>query len=59
MSTRLITLFKVPILKVKLFFFLFSGYMSLEYAINGVVPVKTDVYGSGVLLLEILKWDEE
>jgi len=33
--------------------------MSLEYAINGVVPVKTDVYGSGVLLLEILKWDEE
>ncbi|RDX63218.1 Acidic endochitinase, partial [Mucuna pruriens] len=36
-------------------FYLFgSGYMSPEYAINGVVSVKTDVYSFGVLLLEIL-----
>ncbi|KAK7400912.1 hypothetical protein VNO78_12221 [Psophocarpus tetragonolobus] len=30
------------------------GYMSPEYAINGVVSVKTDVYSFGVLLLEII-----
>ncbi|TKY64498.1 Cysteine-rich receptor protein kinase 10 [Spatholobus suberectus] len=30
------------------------GYMSPEYAINGIVSVKTDVYSFGVLLLEIL-----
>lgn len=28
--------------------------MSPEYAINGVVSVKTDVYSFGVLLLEVI-----
>ncbi|XP_031268735.1 cysteine-rich receptor-like protein kinase 10 [Pistacia vera] len=30
------------------------GYMSLEYAINGIVSIKTDVYSFGVLVLEIV-----
>ncbi|XP_019458282.1 PREDICTED: G-type lectin S-receptor-like serine/threonine-protein kinase CES101 isoform X1 [Lupinus angustifolius] len=30
------------------------GYMSPEYAMNGVVSIKTDVFSFGVLLLEIL-----
>ncbi|XP_020202808.1 G-type lectin S-receptor-like serine/threonine-protein kinase CES101 isoform X2 [Cajanus cajan] len=30
------------------------GYMAPEYAINGVVSIKTDVFSFGVLLLEIL-----
>jgi len=35
-------------------FDLFSGYMAPEYAINGVVSIKIDVFSFGVLLLEIL-----
>eukprot|EP00268_Persea_americana_P038245 TRINITY_DN37849_c0_g1_i4.p1 TRINITY_DN37849_c0_g1~~TRINITY_DN37849_c0_g1_i4.p1 ORF type:complete len:172 (-),score=24.31 TRINITY_DN37849_c0_g1_i4:51-566(-) len=31
-----------------------SGYMSPEYAMEGVVSVKSDVYSFGVLLLEIV-----
>ncbi|KAJ0075140.1 hypothetical protein Patl1_33360 [Pistacia atlantica] len=30
------------------------GYMSPEYAMNGIVSIKTDVYSFGVLVLEIL-----
>ncbi|KAF3946899.1 hypothetical protein CMV_026887 [Castanea mollissima] len=30
------------------------GYMSLEYAMNGVVSIKIDVFSFGVLLLEII-----
>ncbi|XP_050285809.1 cysteine-rich receptor-like protein kinase 28 [Quercus robur] len=30
------------------------GYMSPEYAINGIVSIKTDVFSYGVLLLEIV-----
>ena len=32
----------------------FSGYMSPEYAIKGIVSMKTDVFSFGVLLLEIV-----
>ncbi|KAK6229549.1 hypothetical protein SCA6_018500, partial [Theobroma cacao] len=37
-----------------------SGYMSPEYAINGKFSVKSDVFGFGVLLLEIawLLWND-
>ena len=31
-----------------------SGYMSPEYAMNGIFSEKSDVYSFGVLLLEIL-----
>ena len=34
--------------------FYFSGYMSPEYAMNGVVSIKIDVFSFGVLLLEII-----
>ncbi|KAJ0076115.1 hypothetical protein Patl1_33898 [Pistacia atlantica] len=30
------------------------GYMSPEYAMNGIVSIKTDVYSFGVLVLEIV-----
>lgn len=32
----------------------FSGYMSPEYAMEGLFSVKSDVYSFGVLLLEIV-----
>ncbi|XP_030969902.1 G-type lectin S-receptor-like serine/threonine-protein kinase At1g67520 [Quercus lobata] len=37
-----------------------TGYMSPEYAMNGVVSIKTDVFSFGVLLLEIAwkLWNE-
>ena len=31
-----------------------SGYMSPEYAMDGIFSVKSDVYSFGVLMLEIL-----
>jgi serine/threonine protein kinase len=31
-----------------------SGYMSPEYALEGVFSVKSDVYSFGVLVLEIV-----
>jgi serine/threonine protein kinase len=31
-----------------------SGYMSPEYAMEGIFSVKSDVYGFGVLILEII-----
>lgn len=31
-----------------------SGYMSPEYAMNGIFSEKSDVYSFGVLLLEIV-----
>jgi serine/threonine protein kinase len=31
-----------------------SGYMSPEYAMEGICSTKSDVYSFGVLLLEIL-----
>ena len=31
-----------------------SGYMSPEYAMEGVFSIKSDVYSFGVLILEIL-----
>ena len=35
-----------------------SGYMSPEYAMDGVFSVKSDVFSFGVLLIEILGEDE-
>ena len=32
----------------------FSGYMSPEYAMSGIVSTKTDIFSFGVLLLEIV-----
>ena len=32
----------------------FSGYMSSEYAMEGLFSVKSDVFSFGVLLLEII-----
>lgn len=32
----------------------FSGYMSPEYAMEGLFSVKSDVFSFGVLLLEIV-----
>lgn len=32
----------------------YSGYMSPEYAMQGVFSIKSDVYSFGVLLLEIV-----
>jgi serine/threonine protein kinase len=31
-----------------------SGYMSPEYALNGIFSVKSDVFSFGVVLLEII-----
>ena len=31
-----------------------SGYMSLEYAMQGLFSINSDVYSFGVLLLEII-----
>ena len=31
-----------------------SGYMSLEYAMEGLFSVKSDVYSFGVMVLEIV-----
>ena len=38
------------------FFFIVlrSGYMSPEYAMQGLYSIKSDVYSFGVLLLEII-----
>ena len=33
---------------------IFSGYMSLEYALEGLFSIKFDVFSFGVLLLEIV-----
>lgn len=33
---------------------LYSGYMSPEYAMNGIFSEKSDVYSFGVVLLEIV-----
>ncbi|KAF3665277.1 hypothetical protein FXO38_09687 [Capsicum annuum] len=35
------------------------GYMSPEYAMNGIVSTKTDVFSFGVLVLEILSGRDE
>lgn len=32
----------------------YSGYMSPEYALDGVFSIKSDVFSFGVLLLEIV-----
>lgn len=32
----------------------FSGYMSPEYAIDGMFSIKSDVFSFGVLVLEIV-----
>ena len=32
----------------------FSGYMSPEYAMDGVFSMKSDIYSFGVLVLEII-----
>jgi serine/threonine protein kinase len=32
----------------------YSGYMSPEYALEGLFSIKSDVYSFGVLLLEIV-----
>ncbi|MQL95431.1 hypothetical protein Taro_028100 [Colocasia esculenta] len=31
-----------------------SGYMSPEYALNGVFSEKSDIFGFGIILLEII-----
>ena len=35
-------------------FYLHSGYMSPEYAVDGKFSVKSDVFSFGVLVLEIV-----
>jgi len=37
-----------------IFLFIYSGYMSPEYAMHGKFSVKSDVFSFGVLVLEIL-----
>lgn len=37
-----------------LFDYMYSGYMSPEYAMEGHFSVKSDVFSFGVLLLEIV-----
>ena len=32
----------------------FSGYMSPEYAMDGVFSMKSDIYSFGVLVIEII-----
>jgi serine/threonine protein kinase len=32
----------------------FSGYMSPEYAMDGIISIKSDVFSFGVLVLEIV-----
>ena len=32
----------------------FSGYMALEYAVDGLFSIKYDVFSFGILLLEII-----
>jgi serine/threonine protein kinase len=34
--------------------FVFSGYMSPEYAMDGVFSMKSDIYSFGVLVIEII-----
>ena len=36
------------------YFSLCSGYMSPEYAMDGIFSMKSDVFSFGVLLLEII-----
>lgn len=36
------------------FLFWYSGYMPPEYVMAGIFSVKSDVYGYGVLMLEII-----
>lgn len=38
----------------KFIFLLLSGYMSPEYAMDGVISEKTDVFSFGVIVLEIV-----
>jgi serine/threonine protein kinase len=33
---------------------MYSGYMSPEYAVNGLLSLKSDVFSFGVIVLEIL-----
>jgi serine/threonine protein kinase len=33
---------------------IFSGYMSPEYAMDGVFSMKSDIYSFGVLVIEII-----
>ena len=37
-----------------MFCFLISGYMSPEYAMDGIFSVKSDIFSLGVIILEIL-----
>ena len=41
-----------------IFFVSYSGYMSPEYAMEGVFSTKSDVYSFGVLLLEIISGEK-
>lgn len=44
--------------EANLFSFYCSGYISPEYAIDGLFSIKSDVYSFGVLLLEIVSGEK-
>lgn len=47
-------MFEFFVFLINPFFVFCSGYMSPEYALEGLFSVKSDVFSFGVILLEII-----